>query len=357
MANNFIFVRLEYSGGSVPTGWAEFQTDETAVLPGNLNITGNGRRVMADMSNVTPANRLYFQTSELNAATNLGVIPNGTSNTSNAILYNTSNPANASRLRLQIGSGTADIISDNVGSGSFLPLTFNTSGTERARFDAAGNFYFGETSSTGTGPSPSNKPGWYHQFSNGYNQVRATGGGFMDIYLRSGGATILNFLPNGVTAGNVSCTATTTTYATSSDYRLKDDVQPLDPIEATNRIMAFRPVTWTWKVDGSYGKGFIAHECQAVDPMTATGEKDQVRHVGYVTSSDYRMMELVEEPADLSLYGIDASWEFVEEQPVYQGRDDSKMIPDMIAMMQRQESRIAELEAQLQYALTLLPVA
>lgn len=357
MANNFIFVRLEYSGGSVPTGWAEFQTDETAVLPGNLNITGNGRRITADFSNSNAANRLYFQTTGVNEATNIGVLPNGTSNAANLILYNTTNPANASRLRLGIDASTATIAADSAGAGSNLPLTATTAGVERWRAHTSGDFAIGQTSPGGA-PGATGLPGWYISYSNGYTQARSTSAGLMDIYLRTGGATVFNFLPNGVTAGNVTCTATTTTYATSSDYRLKDDVQPLDPVEAAARIMAFRPVTWTWKVDGSYGKGFIAHECQAVDPMTATGDKDAVERIGNIVLGDGAIvMESVREPEDLSAYGEGATWELTGERPVYQGRDDSKMIPDMIAMMQRQESRIAELEAQLQYALTLLPVA
>lgn len=111
--------------------------------------------------------------------------------------------------------------------------------------------------------------------------------------------------------------------------------------------MTYEPVTWIWRTDGSYGKGFIAHKNQAVDPSTANGEKDAVRRLGNIRLPDYTLAaERVEEPTDLTPYGEGAQWMFTEEEPIYQGRDDTKMIPDMIAMMQRMETRIRELEAQ-----------
>jgi hypothetical protein len=39
-------------------------------------------------------------------------------------------------------------------------------------------------------------------------------------------------------------------------------------------IDALKPKTWEWKVDGSRGVGFIAHEAQEVSPSSVIGEKD-----------------------------------------------------------------------------------
>jgi hypothetical protein len=43
---------------------------------------------------------------------------------------------------------------------------------------------------------------------------------------------------------------------------------------ALEKVLKLNPVTYTWKVDGSAGEGFIAHELQAVVPDAVSGEKD-----------------------------------------------------------------------------------
>lgn len=357
MANNFIPVRLEYSGGSVPTGWAEYQTGETAVLPGNLNFAGNGRRITGDFTSPagSVANRLWFQSSTVNGQTMLPVVPNGTSAISGAQLFGGSDVENTSVLIVQNNGAVGQILMGATGTGTQLPLVFGTSSTERMRLDTSGAFYVGTTS---TDPVAAQSVGMYRGPA-GSLGIYASAAIPFRIGVPSGTATMVSFTSNGsTTVGAITTNGTTTTYGTSSDYRLKDNVQPLDAGEATDRIMAYRPVTWTWKTDGSYGKGFIAHECQAVDPMTATGTKDQMERVGSVILADGTLVaESVREPEDPSIYGEGATWDLTEVRAVYQGRDDSKMIPDMIAMMQRMELRIRELEGQLQQALSQMQAA
>lgn len=76
------------------------------------------------------------------------------------------------------------------------------------------------------------------------------------------------------TVGGITTNGTATAYNTSSDYRLKENVQPMT--NALQKIVALNPCTFTWKTDGSAGQGFIAHELQAVVPDCVTGEKDAV---------------------------------------------------------------------------------
>jgi hypothetical protein len=94
-------------------------------------------------------------------------------------------------------------------------------------------------------------------------------------------ATAISFLVNGTTSGSggtavgsITCSGSATAYNTSSDYRLKDNQQPLTNCGAF--IDALQPKTWNWKADGSKGVGFIAHEVQAVSPGSVVGEKDAV---------------------------------------------------------------------------------
>mgnify|MGYP003649608542 CR=1 FL=1 len=78
----------------------------------------------------------------------------------------------------------------------------------------------------------------------------------------------------GTQTGYISTNGTTTSYVTSSDYRLKDTIAPMTGALAT--VAALKPVTYKWKSNGADGQGFIAHELQAVVPDCVTGEKDAV---------------------------------------------------------------------------------
>ena len=84
--------------------------------------------------------------------------------------------------------------------------------------------------------------------------------------------TAADFRNASTSVGNITYTNTATAYNTSSDYRLKDNHQPLTGSGAF--IDALKPKTWNWKADGSRGVGFIAHEVQEVSPGSVVGEKD-----------------------------------------------------------------------------------
>lgn len=93
-----------------------------------------------------------------------------------------------------------------------------------------------------------------------------------------GGNSVLLVRRNGTQIGSITTTSTTTAYNTSSDYRLKEDIQPMT--NALAKVQALNPVTYKWKSNGSDGEGFIAHELQAVIPDCVTGEKDAVDENG-----------------------------------------------------------------------------
>jgi hypothetical protein len=78
---------------------------------------------------------------------------------------------------------------------------------------------------------------------------------------------------NGI-VGNINTSGSATAYVTSSDYRLKENIAPMTG--ALAKIAQLKPVTYTWKSDGTESQGFIAHELQAVVPDCVIGEKDAV---------------------------------------------------------------------------------
>ena len=85
----------------------------------------------------------------------------------------------------------------------------------------------------------------------------------------------IGFGYNGSQIGSITQNGTTAVaYNTSSDYRLKENIQPMTG--ALAKVAALKPCTYNWKADGSDGEGFIAHELAEVCPSAVVGEKDAV---------------------------------------------------------------------------------
>jgi hypothetical protein len=117
---------------------------------------------------------------------------------------------------------------------------------------------------------------------------------------------------SGSGVGYISASTTATTYSTSSDYRLKENVAPMTG--ALDKVTQLKPCTYTWKSNGSNGQGFIAHELQTVVPDCVTGKKD----------------------------AIDA-----EGKPVYQGIDTSFLVATLVSAIQELKAEVDSLKQQL----------
>ena len=142
-------------------------------------------------------------------------------------------------------------------------LAFLTNNSERARITSGGSFWVG-----GQASSYSNE-----RVSIDYDG--ATQRGMVVRDTASQNSNPIAFVYGTSTlVGYIGITSSSTSYNTSSDYRLKDNQQPLTNSGAF--IDALQPKTWNWKADGSKGVGFIAHEVQEVSPGTVVGEKDAV---------------------------------------------------------------------------------
>ena len=110
--------------------------------------------------------------------------------------------------------------------------------------------------------------------------------------------------------GWITTTGSTTSYSSASDYRLKENVTPI--IDGITRIMKLKPSQFNFinypktKVDG-----FLAHEVQEVVPEAVTGQKDDVDEEG---------------------------------KPEYQGIDQSKIVPLLVAAFQELVKKVEILE-------------
>jgi hypothetical protein len=197
------------------------------------------------------------------------------SNTGASILTLTSN-SNSSGAYNAIISNTASGENWYIGGlGNSNSLSFRTNGgTERMRIDSSGNVLVGGTSNIGPGAGriAITSPDLLSTVAGlgVKNNTNNTGGSFA-FWVNSSNSIIGTISQNS---------STTVGYNTSSDYRLKENIAPMTG--ALDKVSALKPVTYTWKADGSDGQGFIAHELAEVIPDCVSGEKDAVNEDGSI---------------------------------------------------------------------------
>jgi hypothetical protein len=183
-----------------------------------------------------------------------------------------------------------------IGTATATPLIFNTDTNERARIDSSGRTLIGITASRPNG---------------GVLQVSAQGQTGLVTYTTSTASNNAAYFENGNgIVGTIATNGSSTSYNTSSDYRLKEDWVAV--ADASTRVNALKPVNFAWIASGERVDGFLAHELAEVVPEAVTGEKDAVDDEG---------------------------------NPVYQGIDQSKLVPLLTAALQEALAKIDDLTA------------
>ena len=125
----------------------------------------------------------------------------------------------------------------------------------------------------------------------------------------SGPAKAVGFYSNNGERGSITVSNFATAYNTSSDYRLKENVVPIE--DSVNRLMSLKPCRFNFISEEQVVDGFLAHETQDIVPEAISGEKDQIDEDG---------------------------------NEVYQGIDQAKLVPLLTAALQEAIKRIEILE-------------
>jgi hypothetical protein len=185
-----------------------------------------------------------------------------------------------------------------------INTTFENGGSEKVRINASGNLMVGTANDQFNGIGA---PAALTAFNNGSR----FGANFGASTTGSQYAVVFSN-PNGQ-IGGVNLDGTTTSFVASSDYRLKENVVPLTG--AANRLNQLQVHRFNFIADPDKTvDGFLAHEAQAVVPECVTGTKDEVDD---------------------------------ENNPVYQGIDQSKLVPLLTAALQEAIGEIESLKARL----------
>ena len=140
----------------------------------------------------------------------------------------------------------------------------------------------------------------------------------------SGWGTACEFIHNSTTVGTVKYSTGSTQYNTSSDYRLKENITGLTG--AITRVKQLTPKRFNFKIDSSVTvDGFLAHEVDSIVPEAVDGTKDEV---------------ITQAGKDSGKYAADAT----VGDPVYQGIDQSKLVPLLTAALKEAITKIETLE-------------
>jgi len=193
-----------------------------------------------------------------------------------------------------------------VGNGSQILL--KTANSTRMLVDSSGDIYIGKTS------GGQNEVGVKIESSAG--AILATrSGAVAGIFTRkSTDGEVIRIMGGTATLGTISISGSSTSYNTSSDYRLKEnEVAISDGIE---RLKQLKPYRFNFKTDADkIVDGFFAHEVSSIVPEAIQGKKDAVDSEG---------------------------------NPEYQGIDQAKLVPLLTSALQEAITKIETLEARVQ---------
>ena len=197
-----------------------------------------------------------------------------------------------------------------------------SSNTEYFRLDSSGKLYSGSDTPwlLGSGGSLAVSLG-----QGSFPFTAANPSNVVGIFNRmTTSGTVVEIKYNGNVVGSISTNGSSTTYNTSSDYRLKENVEYT--FDATTEVKKLKPCKFNFIGTSETIEGFVAHELSEVVPLAVTGTKDATKEEDVFDDE-----------------GVKTGTKTV---PDYQGIDQSKLVPLLVKTIQELEARITALESE-----------
>jgi len=151
-----------------------------------------------------------------------------------------------------------------------------------------------------------------------------------------------NKQPVSNTKGSIVVSGTSTSYGTSSDYRLKENI--VADWDATSRLKQLKPSRFNFKTDTDTTlDGFLAHEVSTIVPEAINGKKDETQDLGTVKDKDGNVIK--ENVLETETKKDDGqTWTKTKTEDVYQSIDQSKLVPLLTKALQEAISEIDTLK-------------
>ena len=237
------------------------------------------------------------QTSPYSHASFSSLSLGGTSSKGGLIQLKHSDDSAKGYLYAQGDAATLESVSTNI-------LRFVTNGAERARINTDGQFMVNTTANTGPAEI--------------CVKSTQTGRGCLGLHNTNSGGSFVRFAntANNAVIGVIqNNNDNSTSYLTTSDYRLKENV--VEMTGALDRINQLQPKRFNFIADetNTLVDGFLAHEVSDIVPEAISGEKDAVDDEG---------------------------------NPEYQGIDHSKLVPLLTKAIQEQQTIIDNLTTRIE---------
>lgn len=321
---------------------------DTVTIPSGATITNNGTATGFAPATGSVTNDMLSSGSFSNI-TGTGTLTNFTSTgiddnaTSTALTIasdgrNTVDSTNEKPLVIHHSDGSTVNMGfqNNSSNAHFLGFTSSDlvlapAGTERTRVTNSGDLVMGKTN-----PAFNNTEGVAIRNFNAIQVERANA--CLDLNrMNTNGSIVIFYRGATNVVGSISADGSSTSYNTSSDHRLKENV--IDLADATTRVKQLQPKRFSFIADetNTLKDGFLAHEVSSVVPEAITGTHNGVK----VWGEDEELPE-----------GVSVGDNKLDDEgntiPEYQGIDQSKLVPLLTASLKEALTEIDNLKARIE---------
>ena len=305
-ANNITGARIiataeeDFSVGANRTARMEFHTRKDGSLSEKARITPEGRLLLGHSSltgDGDSANSRLVVNGNTVATSKGGIL--SLENTATAISsVNNGNQIGQLFFKTETGEefGLIKVEATQNATSSSCParMIFSTTATnattptERMRINQTGVVLIGKT-----GENHNNNGVELKANSGGNGQVVATNAGLcIRVNRHTSTGEVIQMMKSGTIVGRISVSGSSTTYSTTSDYRLKENVVNLDG--AIDRVKQLTPKRFNFITEPDETvDGFLAHEAQTVVPEAVIGTHNEVDDDGNAVMQEIDQSKLV----------------------------------------------------------------